>query len=130
MELQLNTITKTTESTIGALYVDGVFECYTLEDALRPSKLYGRTAIPRGRYEVIINFSNRFKEYMPLLLHVPDFEGVRIHSGNTSEDTLGCILVGQTKGVNVIGASRKAYKALFTKLKSVEKRDKIFITIQ
>lgn len=130
MELLLKRLVKTERSTIGELSINGAFECYTLEDAERVSKVYGRTAIPKGRYEVIINYSNRFKQYMPLLLNVPNYEGVRIHSGNTSEDTLGCILVGQKKGVNVIGASRLAYKALFGKMKAIEKKEKIFITIQ
>lgn len=130
MELVLKRLIKTEKSTIGELSINGSFECYTLEDAERISKVYGRTAIPKGRYEVIINYSNRFKQYMPLLLNVPDYEGVRIHSGNTANDTLGCILVGQKKGVDVIGASRLAYKALFNKMKAVEKKEKIFITIQ
>lgn len=130
MELVLKRLIKTEKSTIGELSINGSFECYTLEDAERISKVYGRTAIPKGQYEVIINYSNRFKQYMPLLLNVPDYEGVRIHSGNTANDTLGCILVGQKKGVDVIGASRLAYKALFNKMKTVEKKEKIFITIQ
>jgi hypothetical protein len=130
MELVLKRLIKTEKSTIGELSINGAFECYTLEDAERISKVYGRTAIPKGQYEVIINYSNRFKQYMPLLLNVPDYEGVRIHSGNTANDTLGCILVGQKKGVDVIGASRLAYKALFNKMKAVEKKEKIFITIQ
>ncbi len=130
MELVLKRLIKTEKSTIGELSINGSFECYTLEDAERISKVYGRTAIPKGQYEVIINYSNRFKQYMPLLLNVPDYEGVRIHSGNTANDTLGCILVGQKKGVDVIGASRLAYKALFNKMKAVEKKEKIFITIQ
>ena len=130
MELVLKRLIKTEKSTIGELSINGAFECYTLEDAERISKVYGRTAIPKGQYEVIINYSNRFKQYMPLLLNVPDYEGVRIHSGNTANDTLGCILVGQKKGVDVIGARRLAYKALFNKMKAVEKKEKIFITIQ
>lgn len=129
MELTLKRLTRTEKSTIGELHINGAFECYTLEDAERASKVYGRTAIPKGRYEVMINYSNRFKQYMPLLLNVPNYEGVRIHSGNTDADTLGCVLVGQAKGVDVIGASRAAYKALFAKLKQVEKKEKIFITI-
>lgn len=130
MELVLKRLVKTEKSTIGELSINGAFECFTLEDAERISKVYGRTAIPKGRYEVIINYSNRFKQYMPLLLNVPDYEGVRIHNGNTPEHTLGCVLVGQKKGVDVIGASRFAYRALFDKMKAVEKKEKIFITIQ
>ena len=82
------------DATTGELYVDGKFVCYTLEDAIRKEKIKGVTAIPAGTYDVIINMSTRFKRLMPLLLNVPDFEGVRIHPGNTAEDTEGCIRVG------------------------------------
>ena len=69
-------------STIGKLYVNGVFECYTLEDCVRDKKIYGMTAIPTGTYKVILNLSNRFKRVLPLLIDVSNFEGVRIHPGN------------------------------------------------
>jgi hypothetical protein len=87
------------------------------------------TAIPYGKYEVIINFSNRFKQYMPLLLKVPGFEGVRIHAGNKSADTEGCILVGSSKSLNFIGNSRVTYKSLFAKMKVAAKKEKIFLNI-
>src|SRR5262249_8936637 len=100
----------------GELYVDGKFECYTLEDRVRPVKIPKVTAIPMGTYEVDITYSKRFKRMMPLLLKVPHFAGVRIHSGNTAEDTDGCILVGQVKGEDHIERSRLAYKALYAKI--------------
>lgn len=105
----------------GKLYVNGVFECFTLEDVDRKlenggEKIYGRTAIPRGTYEVIINHSQRFKRDLPLLLNVPAFSGVRIHSGNTSEDTEGCILVGSTRGDQRVNNSRVAFNKLFDQL--------------
>lgn len=130
MEIKIIRTTKTANSTIGEMYVDGAFECYTLEDAERASKIYGRTAISKGRYEVIINFSNRFKQYMPLLLRVPDFEGIRIHAGNSEHDTEGCVLVGNTRSKDWIGGSRIAYKALLWKMRKVEKKEKIYITIE
>lgn len=112
---------------IGELLVDGIFECFTLEDPEREVKIKGETAIPKGTYKVIINESNRFKRQLPLLLNVPNFEGVRIHSGNTNHDTEGCILVGQSRNKNYIGQSRKAFAKLFKKM---QKADNITITIQ
>lgn len=81
------------ETTVGELYVDGQFVCYTVEDAVRPSKVYGKTAIPAGVYKVTVTYSPRFKKPLPLLLNVPGYEGVRIHAGNKHEDTEGCLLV-------------------------------------
>ncbi len=107
-------------STIGTLYVDGVFECWTLEDRAREGpKVYGKTAIPEGTYKVIITPSARFKRDLPLLMDVPGFTGVRIHPGNTAADTEGCILVGQEYkiGSDFIGKSRIAFDALFARLK-------------
>ena len=106
-------------STGGELFVDGIFECFTLEDRVRKGpKVPGSTAIPEGTYDVIITPSARFKRDMPLVCAVPGFSGVRIHPGNTSEDTEGCILVGQTRGEDCIGGSRLAYGLLFAKMKT------------
>jgi hypothetical protein len=129
MELKLIRETFTEDSTIGKLYVNGAFHCFTLEDKVRDVKIKSITAIPKGKYEVAITFSNRFQQLMPLLLNVPNFEGVRIHWGNYSKDTDGCILVGTTKGVNMIGNSRTAYTKLLTLLKQTLKKEKIFIDI-
>jgi hypothetical protein len=87
------------------------------------------TAIPAGTYEVVINFSERFRRPLPLLLNVPNFTGVRIHPGNTDEDTEGCILVGKAKQPDLIGESRVAFEGLFTKLQDAAAREKIFIEI-
>ena len=115
------------KSIIGEMTVDGVFECFTLEDLERPVKIKGATAIPKGTYKVIIDESNRVKRQLPLLLNVPGFEGVRIHSGNTNHDTEGCILVGQTRHKEFIGKSRKAFDKLFKKM---QKAKDITISIQ
>ena len=105
--------------TVGKMYVDGVYECYTLEDAVRNgTKVLGKTAIPIGKYKLIVDASVRFKQDMPHILNVPDFTGVRIHAGNTSADTDGCILLGSTwAGKDFIGNSKIAYKKFFDKLK-------------
>jgi hypothetical protein len=120
MKLLLKRIHKTDVSTIGELYIDGIFQCYTLEDIERDVKIKSETAIAKGKYKVMITLSNRFKKYMPLLLNVPNFEGVRIHSGNTNHDTEGCILVGQTRSKDFIGQSRKAFDKLFKKLETAK----------
>lgn len=118
--------------THGVLTIDGSpFTCFTLEDKERVLKVQNETAIQRGRYEVILNMSNRFKKYMPLLLNVPHFEGIRIHSGNTKEHTEGCILIGYENGNDgFLGNSRTAFNDLMKVLTKVEKKEKIYITIQ
>lgn len=121
----------TEKSTIGSLYVNGKFECFTLEDRIRPVKVKHKTAIPMGHYRVIVNDSERFQQPMPLLLNVPHFSGVRIHSGNTAADTDGCILVGQVKGDNRIDRSARAYAALFKKINGAhERNERMFIEIR
>lgn len=94
--------------TLGRIYCGESFSAFTCEDAVRDEKIYGKTAIPDGRYQVIITYSNRFKKPLPLLCDVPDFEGVRIHSGNTHEDTEGCVLVGAGRTANGVFNSRVA----------------------
>lgn len=130
MEIKVIRETFTEDSTIGKMYINDKYHCYTLEDKVRDVKVQNVTAIPKGRYEVIINFSNRFKQLMPLLLNVPNFEGVRIHWGNYSYNTEGCILIGSSKDVNFIGNSRTQYAKLMHELKKATKNEKIFITIE
>lgn len=129
MQLQLVRKIFTANSTIGELSVNGVFECFTLEDKVRPVKLKGETAIPAGTYEVAVTFSNKFQKFLPLLMDVPNFDGIRIHPGNTPKDTLGCILVGQGKGVDSISSSRLAFAPLFEKIQAVVRTEKVFIEI-
>jgi Family of unknown function (DUF5675) len=111
--------TYTDKSTIGKLYIDGEYQCYTLEDKVRPKteeKKFGDTAIDAGTYRMIVNHSARFREEMPLLLNVPGFEGVRLHWGNTDVDTHGCLLVGLGKAKDFISESRKAYALVFKQI--------------
>jgi hypothetical protein len=129
MEMRVTRQVFTDKSTIGELTIDGVHQCFTLEDKVREEKIFGQTAIPAGRYEVTVSFSNHFKKKLPLLMNVPNFEGVRIHSGNTAKDTEGCILVGMTKGTNFVSNSRDAFDALFAKILAAAENEKVFIEI-
>ena len=121
------------DTTLGSLFIDDHWQCHTLEDVIRPAgeKVRNKTAIPPGRYKLILSMSNRFKKIMPEVLNVPMFTGIRIHSGNTAKDTAGCLLVGQTRSVETrsIGRSRFAYTALLLKLRAASKAgDTIYIT--
>lgn len=131
--LELKVIRKvfSEHSTIGEFYIDDNFLGYSLEDVVRPDgvKIFGETAIPAGRYEVLVNLSARFKKEMPLLLNVSGFEGVRIHSGNTAQDTLGCILVGKAKGEDKIWDCKGAFDSIVGKIKSEMPNKKCYITI-
>lgn len=133
MELEIKRHNSTDQSTAGELYINGVFACYTLEDVVRPEKIPGQTAIPSGKYRVEVNWSNRFQKFMPILLNVPNFTGVRIHSGNTAADTEGCILVGLARAVetpNFLGDSRRAYDQVFPQIAAAHDRgEDIFLTI-
>lgn len=124
MKLTLRRTTFTQHSTIGELSIDGVFECFTLEDVVRDDgvKVFGETAIGTGSYKVELTQSPRFKRVLPLLVDVKNFVGVRIHPGNSAKDTLGCILVGRTKQIDWIGLSGLAFAQLFLKLENAVKR--------
>jgi hypothetical protein len=108
----------TDKSSIGELFIDSARECFTLEDRLRPDgpKVSGYTAIPAGTYKLIVDYSHRFSKYMPHILNVPGFDGIRIHSGNTDADTLGCPLLGAEKSLNSVMQSRLAYSSFFGKI--------------
>lgn len=130
MDLTLKRTKLTNESTIGELLVNDTFECYTLEDVVREIKIPGKTAIPAGRYKVVVDFSNRYQKMMPHILNVPGFEGVRIHAGNWAKDTEGCILLGTTKGENYIGQSKDAFDKFFKKLnQALQNKEEVYLEI-
>jgi len=120
MKIEIKRNPSSGKCTIGKLFIDGVFECYTLEDVVREKKIKNETAIPVGTYKVIINMSNRFKRLLPLLIGVTGFEGVRIHSGNSDKDSQGCVLVGQSVGIDCILNSRIAFGKLFAKMQAAK----------
>lgn len=123
------------DRTLGLLDIDGVFFCYTLEDTDRQlevdimRKQYGETAIPRGTYPMVLDFSARFKRVLPHVLGVAGFDGIRIHAGNTPVDTHGCVLVGDTRlPGNTLGNSRPAMDRLMKRL-SLADGDKLTLVV-
>jgi hypothetical protein len=103
--------------TLGELSIDGRHECYTCEDMIRIGpKVPGETAIPAGTYRVLITDSPRFKRRLPILLDVPGFSGIRIHTGNTRYDTEGCILPGRAHNASGVTQSVLAFEALFARI--------------
>lgn len=142
MEIQVNRIARKDDYMIGRMSLNGEYFCDTLEDTDRglnstmsvdeilSKKRKGITAIPTGKYDVILTFSPRFKRVLPLLLSVKGYEGVRIHAGNTAEDTEGCLLVGENKEKGKVLNSRATLEKLMPILLECEKRkEKISITI-
>ena len=125
MRIELVRIAFKDTYTIGKLYVDGKYFSDVLEDVDRgldssmseseilEKKVKGQTAIPTGHYVINITYSPKYKRMMPLLLDVKGFSGIRIHSGNTSKDTEGCLLVGKNKKVGMVLESRDTYQRLF-----------------
>ena len=142
MNILLKRIAKKETYTIGKLYIDDVYFCDTIEDKdrglnqdmpindIKKKKVYGETAIPTGTYSLVIDYSSRFKRRMAHILNVPGYEGIRIHTGNTAKDSLGCIIVGKNKVVGKVVESKVTYDKLFPLLEEAYKEGKINITIQ
>lgn len=108
MKITVKRTFKGPEYTIGKLYIDDAYFCDTLEDTVRSIKIAGKTAIPAGTYKVKKTMSPRFKTILPEILNVPNFTGVRIHSGNTAKDTDGCLLLGLNKAKGAVLCSKNA----------------------
>lgn len=138
MEIELKREPSTEKGTYGKLFIEGNYQCEAVEDVVREVegegvekwKVKGETAIPKGRYQVIITHSARFGRELPLLLKVPGFEGVRIHPGNTTADTEGCILVGTARSMVGILNSRFAFNQLNGEIAdALEHNEQVWISI-
>ncbi len=140
MELILKRTEKNSNNTIGDLSVNGVFFSNILEEfdrglnskmsleEISKIKIHGKTAIPTGKYKIVISYSPRFKKMLPLLLNVPGYAGIRIHPGNTEADTEGCLLPGVKKDKMVIN-SRSTYAKLEKLIIEALKKEEVTIEI-
>lgn len=133
MNLLLNRKYLKENYTIGKLYINDVYFCDTLEDKVvdvdksgkidnGEVKIYGQTAIPYGKYKVVLSYSPKFGRIMPRILDVPGFNGILIHIGNTIKDTDGCILVGRNKTVGMVNESTTTFNELFRQMEVAEKK--------
>ncbi len=140
MNIKILRARKLPTRTIGQLYIDDEFFCFTLEDVVREVagqpvakwKVYGETAIPSGRYGVTFVNSPKFGAGTLAVEKVPGFEGIRIHSGNTEADTEGCIIVGyKLTTTNLIqpGSTRTALRDLKEKVKAGLLTGPVFLSI-
>lgn len=143
MEIVLDRVYKKENYTIGKMFIDGIYFCDTLEDKdrglygfmseaeLKKKKVYGKTAIPTGTYTVKMTYSTKFKKLMPLVDKVKAFDGIRIHAGNTADDSLGCILVGKNKAVGKVLESRDTFSKLYKKIENAwNKHEEITLRIK
>lgn len=142
LNLKLERKWKKEKYTIGNLYVNGVFFSNVLEDTVRglrqdmtpeeikKIKIHGQTAIPSGRYEIRVTLSARFRRQLPILLNVPGYAGVRIHSGNTDANTEGCLLPGKNDRVGQVSNSRATMAALQKQIEeAIYQNSKVYIEI-
>lgn len=141
MKLTLKRIALRPTYTIGKLYIDDVYFCDTIEDTVRDinkngkfdngeKKVHSKTAIPYGTYEIKWTYSPRFKKYTPQLMNVPSFEGIRIHAGNTSADTEGCLILGENKQVGKVLNSRATINKFYQIIKKACSNGKVTIEIK
>ena len=142
MDILVQRFLKSDDFTIGKLFVNNVFECYTLEDEKRDKKVMHETRIPYGKYEIKLRtFGGHHEKYKKFPFHkgmlwlqnVPQFKDILIHIGNTDEDTSGCILLGKTADLikGTIGQSTLAYSAFYPKVeKELNAGRKVFIEIK
>lgn len=147
MELKVLRYSSSEESTLGLLFIDGVFACYTLEDEHRAIKVMGETRIPAGRYRVKLRaygghhwrylrkYGVDFHQGMLQIMDVPGFTDILIHKGNDDDDTAGCLLVGDSANNNqvkdgFISSSTVAYNRVYAVVRdAILRGDDVFIEV-
>lgn len=133
MKLMLVRDSFTSDSTAGVLFVDSRPFCNTLEPTVSIGKkvTYGKgCCVPPGIYSIDFHYSPKFGKYMLTLCGVRGRSGILIHSGNTSNDTSGCILVGQRENISVLSNSRSTLDKLFDSCLEAISREPITIIIK
>ena len=122
MEAVLERAWKRDTYTIGKFLINGQRFSESIEDTdrgltqnmdlkeIQRIKVFGQTAIPTGTYTIKMTYSPKYKRQMPEVLNVPGYSGIRIHSGNTADDTEGCIVLGRNTKVGMVTESRKTCK--------------------
>jgi hypothetical protein len=129
MKLILRRKIDTGFETLGKLFLEGKFLCYTLEDTYREKKIKHKTRIPAGLYKLALRaygshylkyvrkFVDIFHKGMIQIMDVVGFTDILFHIGNSKEDTSGCILVGsdyrEESGRIYLVSSTVAYKKVY-----------------
>jgi len=142
MEIKVKRYIFTDKSTISDILIDGHYFSKVLEDTdrgltsemsldeIKKIKIHSQTAIPKGRYEIVLSYSNKFKALLPEIVNVPGYSGVRIHPGNYPADTEGCLLPGNWFYQDTVINSRATFNLLFSIIKARIAKEKIYITIE
>ena|SRR6185436_2115727 len=137
MTITLERKFKTPTSTEGNLYINGRWFAHTIEDVVRAKpgewhkdlKVYAQTAIPYGKYPVMVTWSNRFKRPLTGVFNVPDFEGIRIHNGTSEKSSAGCIIVSYKAAGHLLVNDKQAMNDLCDRVKAVQDREKVWLEI-
>ena len=147
MNMLLKRVRQGKNSTLSELYIDGMFQCYVLEDRIRDHKIKGQTCIPAGKYCLGINYwggmNTAYKKRFPdmhqgmiEIKDVPAFSNIYIHIGNTHADTAGCLLVGtyfhrdKNREDYEVYKSQEAYLNLYQVLIDHVKSGKVILSIE
>lgn len=142
MEIELRRNPSVRKTTFGDLLIDGVWECYTLEDQIREIpgqpvaswKIHGETAIPANRYKLTLDYSQRFGPDTITINHVPGFDAIRMHGGTDISSTEGCVVVGDKEDMAAMTISGAKFDHVLDKLKAkikaaIDDLEEVWLTI-